>query len=103
VLNFYQINRNGKIRTRNRLVIKALIPCQRTNSTQKLKLLDEIPRYDLYYSLTESVENEITTIFKSVFHLEMYQNNIFLFKKNYFCYQHIKRIKNIKIIILNKK
>jgi hypothetical protein len=54
VLNFYQINRNGKIRTRNRLVIKVLIPCQRINSTQKLKLLDEISRYNLYYSLTES-------------------------------------------------
>jgi hypothetical protein len=28
VLNFYQINKDGEIRTRDRLVIKALIPCQ---------------------------------------------------------------------------
>jgi hypothetical protein len=44
VLNFffYQINRDGEIRTRDRLVIKVLIPCQRTNSTQKLKLLGEV-------------------------------------------------------------
>ena len=52
VLNFYQINRDGEIRTRDRLVIKALIPCQRTISIQLLKLLGEISRYDLYYSLT---------------------------------------------------
>ena len=52
VLNFYQINRDGEIRTRDRLVIKALIPCQRTISTQKLKLLGEVLGYDLYYSLT---------------------------------------------------
>ena len=42
MLNFYQINENGEIRTRNHLVIKALIPCQRTNSTQKFKLLGKI-------------------------------------------------------------
>jgi hypothetical protein len=52
VLNFYQINGDGEIRTRDRLVIKALIPCQRTISTRKLKLLGEVPGYDLYYSLT---------------------------------------------------
>ena len=52
VLNFYQINGDGEIRTRDRLVIKALIPCQRTISTQQLKLLGEISGYDLYYSLT---------------------------------------------------
>ena len=34
VLNFYQINRDDEIRTRDRLVIKILIPCQRTISTQ---------------------------------------------------------------------
>ena len=43
VLNFYQINGNGEIQTRDNLVIKALIPCQRVNSTQKLKLLGEVP------------------------------------------------------------
>ena len=51
VLNFYQINGDGEIRTRDRLVIKALIPCQRTISTQKLKLLGEVLGYDLYYYL----------------------------------------------------
>jgi hypothetical protein len=30
--------------------------------------------------------------FQSVFYLEMYQNNIILFFKNYFLYQHIKII-----------
>ena len=53
MLNFYQINRDCEIRTRDRLVIKALIPCQRTISTQKLKLLGEVSRNDLYYSLTK--------------------------------------------------
>jgi len=33
MLNFYQINGDGEIWTRDHLVIKALIPCQRTNST----------------------------------------------------------------------
>jgi len=52
VLNFYQINKDGEIQTRDRLVIKALIPCQIINSTQKFKLLGEASRYDLYYFLT---------------------------------------------------
>jgi len=52
VLNFYQINRDDEIRTRDRLVIKTLIPYQRIISIQLLKLLVEISRYDLYYSLT---------------------------------------------------
>jgi len=30
VLNFYQINGDGEIRTRDYLVIKALISCQKT-------------------------------------------------------------------------
>jgi len=34
VLNFYEINEDDEIRTRNRLVIKALIPYQRIISTQ---------------------------------------------------------------------
>jgi len=42
VLNFYQINEDAEIRTRDRLIIKALIPHQKTNSTQKFKLLDEV-------------------------------------------------------------
>jgi len=51
VFNFYKINEDSEIRTRDRLVIKILISCQKINSTQKFKLLDEIPRYDLYYFL----------------------------------------------------
>jgi hypothetical protein len=51
VFNFYKINKDVEIRTRDRLVIKILISCQKINSTQKLKLLDEISRYGLYYSL----------------------------------------------------
>ena len=53
VLNFYQINRDGEIQTHDRLVIKALIPYQRTKSTKKLKLFGEILRYNLYYFLID--------------------------------------------------
>jgi hypothetical protein len=38
------------------LVIKTLIPCQRVNSTQKVKLSGEILEYDLYYSLTIDIK-----------------------------------------------
>ena len=34
MLNFYQINKDGEIRTCDRLVNKALIPCQRIISTE---------------------------------------------------------------------
>jgi hypothetical protein len=54
VLNFYKINGDGEIRTRDHLVIKALIPCQGTILTQELELLSEVPGYDLYYSQTVS-------------------------------------------------
>jgi len=43
--------KNEEIWTCDRLVIKPVIPCQRIDSTQKFKLLDEVLRYDLYYSL----------------------------------------------------
>ena len=56
MFNFYQINRDDEIRTYDRLVIKALIPCQRTNSIQNLKMLGEVSRYDLYYSLTHLIK-----------------------------------------------
>jgi len=50
MFNFYQINKdNDEIRTRNRLVIKALIPYKITNSIQKFKRLNKILIYDLYY------------------------------------------------------
>jgi hypothetical protein len=51
VFSFYKINEDGEIRTRDRLVIKILISCQKINSTEKFKLLNEVSRYDLYYSL----------------------------------------------------
>ena len=62
VLNFYQINRDGEIRTRDHLIIKALIPCQRIISTQKFKFLCEISWYNLYYSLTK-IWNNYTTFY----------------------------------------
>jgi len=52
VFNFYQINEVDEIQTHDRLVIKTLISCQRTNSTQKLKLLGEVPGNDLLFSNT---------------------------------------------------
>jgi hypothetical protein len=61
VFNFYQINKDGEIRTRDRLVIKALIPCQRTISTQKVKLLGEISGYNLYYFLSYNLKKEKKT------------------------------------------
>jgi hypothetical protein len=36
VLNFYQINGDGEIRTRDRLVIKTLIPCQGISQLKSL-------------------------------------------------------------------
>ena len=36
MLNFYQINKNDKIRTRDRLVIKTLISYQKTILTNSL-------------------------------------------------------------------
>jgi hypothetical protein len=42
---------DGKIRTRDRLVIKIMITYQRINLIQKLKLLNEVSIYNLYYSL----------------------------------------------------
>lgn len=50
---------DGEIRTRDRLVIKALIPCQNTNSTWKLKFLSEVSKYNLYYFLTETTANSL--------------------------------------------
>jgi hypothetical protein len=38
----------------------------------------------------------VVVAFEGAFHLEMYQNNIFLFFKNYFRYQRIKIYKNTK-------
>jgi len=35
---------------------KGLIPCQRVNSTQKVKLSGEVSEYDLYYSLIVDIK-----------------------------------------------
>jgi len=67
MLNFYQIIRNGKIQTLDRLLIKALIIYKKTNSTQKLKLLDEVSRYNLYYFLTTTALNYALTKEQAVF------------------------------------
>jgi hypothetical protein len=58
MLNFYQINGDGEIRIRDHLVIKTLIPYQRTISIQKLKLLDKILKYNLYYFLRYTPRKE---------------------------------------------
>jgi hypothetical protein len=42
---------DGEIQTRDHLVMKTLIPCQKTNLTQKFKMLGEISKYNLYNSL----------------------------------------------------
>jgi hypothetical protein len=42
-------------------------------------------------------------VFQSIFGLKIYLNNIFLFFKIYFLYQHIKKTQKHKKIILNKK
>jgi hypothetical protein len=42
MLDFYQINEDGKIRTRNHLAIKTLIPYQKIISTKKFKLLSKV-------------------------------------------------------------
>jgi hypothetical protein len=101
VLNFYQINRDSEIRTRDRLVIKTLIPCQRTISTQKVKLLGKIPRYDLYYSLTPSKyylkKNKfLATImiiyFISPFHFCSFGRNLI-----FYSLVSMKKIKKVKL------
>ena len=45
----------------------------------------------------------VEVVFKSVFRLEIHQNNFFLFFKIYFWYQHIKMIKTHKKINLKLK
>jgi hypothetical protein len=48
--------------------------------------------------------SDVTIIFQIIFYVEMHFNNIFLFFKNYFWYQHIKTIQNVQIILnFNKK
>jgi len=55
--NFYHINRDDGIRTRDRLVIKVLIPYQRIISIKKLKFLCVVLKYNLYYFLILIFQN----------------------------------------------
>jgi len=48
-------------------------------------------------------ENVITVVFQSIFHIEIHQNDIFLFFKIIFEIGVSKRFKIIKILIFNKK
>ena len=41
-------------------------------------------------------DSVVAIAFQNVFYVEMHQNNIFLFFKNYFLNQHIKTIQNIQ-------
>jgi hypothetical protein len=46
----------------------------------------------------------VAVVFQSVFHVEIYQNDVFLFFKKYFWDQSIKKIQNTqKKLIFNKK
>ena len=58
-----------EIQTSHRLVIKALIPYQRIILIQKLKLLNEITRYNLYYSLICYVLIEIYIIINFIVYI----------------------------------
>jgi len=71
VLNFYQINEDDEIRSRNCLVIENLIPYLKTNSTQKIKLLNKFLRYNLYYFLTHPLKWKL-------FELEIYKDPYYL-------------------------
>jgi len=56
MFNFYHINKDGEIQIHDRLVIKILISCQKIISIQKINMLGEILRYNLYYFLTISMQ-----------------------------------------------
>jgi len=44
-------------------------------------------------------DSVVAVVFQITFRVEMYANDVFLFFKNYFWYQHIKTIQNIQIIL----
>ena len=49
-------------------------------------------------------ENVVAVVFQIAFPVEKHVNNIFLFFKNYFLYQHIKTIQKIQTALnFNKK
>ena len=54
-LIFIKLNKNSKIQIYNYLVNNTLIKYQRTNSILKIKFLNNILKYYLYYSLTTRV------------------------------------------------
>jgi GR25 family glycosyltransferase involved in LPS biosynthesis len=46
----------------------------------------------------------VAVVFQIIYCVEMHVNDVFLFFKNYFWYQHIKTIQNIQTILnFNKK
>ena len=106
--NFYQINRDSEIQTRDRLVIKTLIPYQRTISTEKFKLLSYVPIYNLYYYLiklswktNKKLRICLFLHFKSAFKKLIFlisNYNFFVFSDLFWC-ADIKR-KNILIHFL---
>jgi hypothetical protein len=49
---YFQAKNTSTTTITNRLILQFATMCQRINLIQKLKLLAEVPRYDLYYSLT---------------------------------------------------
>jgi hypothetical protein len=77
LLNFYQINRDGEIRTRDRLVIKTMIQYQKFNSTQNFKLLGKTP--NIIYSKSICLMNVTLELFQiHKFH------NVVLIVRHYF-------------------
>jgi len=52
----------------------------------------------LLTTLKSLFESVVAVAFQSIFHAEMYQNDIFLFFKNHYWDQRIQTIQNIKKI-----
>jgi hypothetical protein len=63
------------------------------------------PTRTLQKSCSKSVfDSVVVSAFQITFRAKMHVNDIFLFFKNYFWYQHIKTIQNVQIILnFNKK
>jgi hypothetical protein len=81
MLNFYQINKDDEIQTRDCMIIKILIPCHRTISTYKLKLLDEVLRYDLYYFLIYFLKRKLSDL-ETCIDLHYHVLNFYQINKN---------------------
>jgi len=66
--------------------------------------LNIIIKSRIYFARPSVFDSVITSVFQIIFHAKIHANDIFLFFKNYFWYQHIKTIQNIQIILnFNKK